>query len=42
MFEENGKSNNDVRDCVHIGALGKLLFPDNEGYGEGVYAPGGE
>ena len=35
MFKvlKNGKSNNDVRDCVHIGTLGKLLFPDDEGYG---------
>ena len=34
----NGKGNNDVRDCVHIGALGKLLFPHDEEIGQGVYA----
>ena len=42
MFRAYGKGNNDVRYCVHIGALGKLLFPNNEGDREGVYAPRGK
>ncbi len=32
-----GKGNHDVRDCVHIRALGKLLFPHDEEIGQGVY-----
>ena len=34
-----GKGNNDVRNCVHIRALGELLFPHDEENGQGVYTP---
>ena len=37
--KENGKDHIDVRDCVHIGTRGELLFQDDEGDREGVYAP---
>ncbi len=36
--KDYGKSNHDVRYCVHIGALGKLLFPHDEEIGQGVHA----
>jgi hypothetical protein len=39
---KDGKDWNDARDCVHIGARGKLLFPDDESNGQGVYAPDAE
>ena len=41
-FKAYGKSTNDVRNCVHIGTLGKLLFSNDEGDRESVCTPCGE